>query len=227
MRGFVILCLHLSSTVATNPPVIPTNPLSNVHVDKFAGFEEPAGSPGEEEIDRRVQELLNEWCGFYFSGNEFQTPDSETTTIGKTFPAALVLWDQTAMPNPLEQPVIHLLLADRRDGAPIQVEKNLWRHHGRWTWNLLVRVPSQLPVNPAVGLLLSDSAEKYSGRICRKLGDSARWLINSAHAQELAVKGIGHLKLDNGPRMIPGGPWHIRQIVFSAEVIYHNRTNSP
>lgn len=227
MRGFVSFCLHLSSSVATNPAVIPTNPLSHVHLDKFAGFAEPAGSPAEEEIDRRVQELLNEWFEFYFTGLEFQTPDSETTTTGKSFPAALVLWDQTAMPNPLEQPVLHLLLADRRDGDPVQVQKNLWRHQGRWTWNLLVRVPSQLPAAAAVELDSTDSAVKHSGRICRKVADSARWLLNSAHMQELAVKGIGHLKLDNGPRMIPGGPWHLRQIVFSAEVVYHARSNSP
>ena len=207
--------------------MLPTNPLSHIHVDSFAGFPEPAGSPGEDEIDRRVQELLNEWFEFYFSGQVFQTPISAAATTSKAFTAAKVLWDQSQMPNPLEEPVLHLILADRRDGEPVQVAKNLWRHHGRWTWNLLVRVPPQLPVAPAVLRSSPDSAIADGGRVCRKLADNARWLLNSAHLQELAVKGIGHLKLDNGPRMIPGGAWHLRQIVFSAEVTYHHRTNAP
>jgi hypothetical protein len=207
--------------------MIPTNPLSHVHVDKFAGFPEPAGSPGEEEIERRAQELLNEWFEFYFSGNEFQTPVSEEVTEGKSFQAADVLWDQDTLPNPAPNPILHLLLADRRDGDPIQVEKNLWRVQGRWTWNALIRVSAQLPAAAGAAVPVGDNATRSAGRICRRVADQCRWLLRSAHTQELAVKGITHLKVDNGPRQIPGGPWHIRQIVFSAEVIHHQRSNQP
>lgn len=192
----------------------------------MAGFAEPLGTAGAEEVERRAQELLNEWFKFYFSGVPFQTPVGSGSEA-KTFPDCEILWGQATPSMPAVKPILHLLLADRRDGTASEVGKNLWRNQGQWTWNALLRVSPQLPVNPGVANVATDVAQVEAERACRRIGDQCRWLLASAHIQELAVKGIGRLKIENGPRVIPAGSWHLRQIVFTTEMVWHHRTNRP
>lgn len=205
---------------------IPQNPLTKPHLDKLLGLNEPGDSAGAEEIERRAQEILNEWLKFYFSGDPFNTPDGEGAA-SKTFEPCALLFGQDDPGSPIEKPILHVLLADRRDGEGSRVHGGFMAYDGRWTWNILIRCHPQTPAAPAAADPTADSAKRTAERINRRAADQCRWLLHSSHTQELAIKGIGRIRVDNGPRQIPAGPMIMRQIVFSARVSYRVPLNEP
>jgi hypothetical protein len=209
-----------------NPMPIPPNPLSKPHLDKLLGLNDPGDSAGSEEIERRAQELFNEWLKFYFSGNPFPSTESGET-ISKTFEACSLLYGQATPENPSTKPILHFLLADRRDGDGRRIPGDFLAFDARWTWNILIRSHPQLPASPSATGPATDNAKLTAERVNRRLADQCRWLLLSHHTQDLAVKGIGQIRVENGPRQIPAGASIMRQIVFSARVSYRIPLNEP
>ena len=126
----------------------PENPISKSPLNALSWVPtvphpDTAAVPAEEEVERRIQEILNEWFTFYFAGVAFETKTATpATTMLKTFVDCEVLWNQTAMPQHQTKPVIHSALADftadrcdRRQGYA-GYELNV-------TWNTFIRVASQ------------------------------------------------------------------------------------
>ena len=206
----------------------PLHPLTKPHLDKLAGLAESVGAPGPEEIERRAQELLHEWLKFYFSGTAFTTPTAgggAATTMH--FESCEILWDHATPPLPAAKPVLHTVLADRRDGDPIRVGPNVWKIKGEWTWNTFVRTHPQLPASDAAADPAHDAARFTAFRVARRVGDQFAWLLRGPHTQELAFKGIKNLRLTNGPRPIQSGAWFLRQIIFTANVTFTITGNDP
>lgn len=204
---------------------IPLHPLIKPHLDKLAGLSEPEGAAGPEEIERRAQEILNEWQKFYFSGSSFTTP-SGNDMINRTFQQCEILWGQATATSPSALPVLHTILADRRDGDPVRMGPSLYRVEGDWTWNTFIRTHPQNP-GGAEALPVSDAAGLEADRVCRRVADQYAWLLRGPHIQELAFKGISHLRVTNGPRSVQSASWCLRQIVYTAKVAYHIQGNDP
>lgn len=194
---------------------LPLHNLIRPHLDKLAGLAEPAGSAGEEEIERRVQELLNEWQKFYFSGIAFPSLGQD-----RAFEKCEILWGRAIPSKPGTLPILHTVLADRRDGNPERSGDGGWIMRGEWTWNTFVRTHPQLPSGASAPAPERDSAVNTADRLARLVGDQYAWLLRSAHAQDLSFKGIGGLRLLSGPRDIQSGSWCIRQLVISATVTF-------
>ncbi len=205
---------------------IPTNPLTKPHLDKLAGLNDPGDVAGAEEIERRVQDIFNQWLKCYFGGNPFQTP-AESGTVAKTFQQCEILWGRATPDKKGRFPILHTMLADRRDGAPVRIRQNLSKVVGDWTWNVFVRSHPQMPVSPADSGPAKDSAIIEADRICTRVGDQYAWLIRSAHAQELALKGIGRVAVASGPRPVQSGGWYLNQLVISARITFRIRNNAP
>ena len=199
--------------------VAPPHSLTHPHLDKLAGLTEASGSAGEEEIERRAQELLLEWQKFYFSGSPFTSPRSGKTDVIRTFERCDVLWDHSYPSVPAERVIMHSVLADRRDGDPVSVGKGLLKTKGVWTWNTFIRSHPQLPAGAAADTE-NDAARATAFRNARRAADQFSWLIRSPHSQDLVYKGISHIRILNGPRPIQSGSWFMRQIVFSTEVFF-------
>jgi hypothetical protein len=200
-------------------------PLSRPHLDKLSGLAEPVGSPSAAEIERRAQELLNEWLKFYFSGSPFTTLGSNGSTIQITHERCELLFDHAAPTTPAAKPLLHTLLADRRDGEPVSVGNNLAAVNGIWTWNTLARVAPQTPAGESPGTPGTMIAYAPAANLCRRVADQLAWLLRSAHTQDLSHKGIGNIRLLNGPRLVQSGPWFLRQVVWSADVTFHIHLN--
>ncbi len=197
-------------------------PLDHAHVNLRSGLPEPAGSPGGEEVERRVQEILKEFLGGYFTGVAFQTPLPGGGSESRTFADCLLLWDQATPPDGLAKPVIHTLLADRRDRDRERGREGYYAHASVFTWNLLVRTHPQVPA--ADSAVPVDSARRSSFRECRRVADQIRWLLLSPHVKDLSLKGITDVRVTNGPREIPSGAWYMRQLVASAHVRWEEPT---
>lgn len=195
--------------------------LDHPHVDFFSGLPEPVNAPAANEVDRRAQELLDEWLAHYFSGVEFQSLAADGSTFGKTYERAEIHFDTYSPGDNAVLPVIHTILADRRDGPGQSVGNGLQFHTGTWTWNTFVRVHPQQPARPADGGDLERSARAKAEQLCRRIADQFRDLVSGPDARDLVLKGIGNPAVLNGPRVIPGGAWFIRQIVWSATVSFH------
>jgi hypothetical protein len=199
--------------------VTPPHTLSHPHLDKLAGLAEPSGAAGEEEIERRAQELLFEWQKFYFSGVPFTSPRAGKEDVTRAFEHCDVLWDHATPAIPAPRTIMHSVLADRRDGDSVSVGNGLYKTKGVWTWNTFIRSHPQLPAG-ATGDTQNDAARNTAFRSARRVGDQYSWLIRSPHAQDLAYKGLSHIRILNGPRPIQSGAWFLRQIVFSTEVSF-------
>lgn len=197
---------------------IPPRNLTKPHLDALAGLAEAPGSPAASELERRAQELINEWLRFYFSGNAFTTPAVTGPDLSITHDNCEILFDHAVPTIPSAKPILHTLLADRRDDDGHFIEGNLKAHLGDWTYNTLIRVAPQLPAN-ATGTA-DTNALRNAGHTCRRVADQLAWLLRSAHTQDLAFKGICKVRVLNGPRLIQSGSWIMRQIVWSAQVHY-------
>lgn len=206
--------------------MIPVNALSKPHLDALAGFALPANAPAEEEVERRAQEILKQWTDRYFTGAEFQSPDGEGM-VAKRFLSCEILWDQATPTQPAVKPILHFTLVDRRDGEPRRVGGGLYRVDGEWTWNVLARTHPQLPAGAPPRPGAADTAKATAFRDCRRAADQLRWLLLSAHAQELTLAGIRKVKVASGPRPLAGGAEYLRQIVFTGTFTYHFKSNEP
>ena len=206
--------------------LIPPQDLNHPHLDKLAGLSEPFGSAGEEEIERRAQEILNEWQKIFFSGISFQTPANPGTDT-RTFEHCEILWGRAIPADPGTLPILHSVLVDRRDGDPVRNGAGIWMVRGEWTWNTFVRTHPQLPASDSAATVPADGAVRSSDRLARRVGDQFAWLLRSPHTQSLALKGIGNMRLLSGPRDIQSGSWCIRQLVFSTSVTFRMIANDP
>lgn len=195
--------------------------LTHPHVDFHSGLPEPVNAPEAHEVERRAQELLDEWLAHYFSGQEFQSIAANGSAVPKTYQRADIRFGTYAPGENAVLPVIHTVLADRRDGPGESVGNGLQIHHGTWTWNTLVRVHPQQPARPVDSADLTRSAKLAAEQLCRRLADQFRDLLSGPDAADLILKGIGEPTVINGPREIQGGAWFIRQIVWSAKVGFH------
>jgi hypothetical protein len=196
-------------------------PLDHAHVNLHSGLLEPLNSPGGEEVERRVQELLKEFLGTYFNGVPFATALPGGGSESRTFAECHLLFDQATPPDGLAKPLIHTLLADRRDRDRERGREGYYAHASAFVWNILVRTHPQVPASGAGG---DDSARRVSFRECRRVADQIRWLLLSPHAKDLSLKGILDIRVTNGPREIPSGAWYMRQLVVSGEVRWEERT---
>lgn len=200
---------------------LPPNELYRPHLDQLSGLSEPGGMAEPEEIERRAQELINEWLTIYFSGNSFATPTPSGTNEYKEFAACTLHFGQSTPESPQDKPLLHTLLADRRDGEGIRVPGNLVAHTGTWTWNTLVRISPQLPAKPGNAAALQTNARLAAKQAAQRIGDQFRWLVQSVHARDLCFKGFSDITVLNGPRPLQAGAWNLSQIVWSAKVTYH------
>lgn len=194
-----------------------THPLDKPHLDALSGLPENGSTAGEEEIERRAQELLNAWFGFYLSGQPFQPQGGEI----KTFDACDLLFGKADPPSPHSKPLLHILLVDRVLVGKSAVSEILESIEERWTYNALVRTAAQSPVLPAATGALKDAAVVESDRTNRRVASQVHWLLNSPEVQALALKGLGNIQATAGPREVAAGGWDLRQIVFTSRVIYH------
>lgn len=203
---------------------IPTRNLSKAPLDGLSGLAEPANSPGVEEVGRRAQEILKEWLGFYFSGDGFNTPGPGGSIEQKNLEPCQILFGQTVPDQPSAKPILHVLLADRRDDDGTPVSGGLMAFRGEWVYNTLVRVSAQLPAasNPA-----GNRPVRKPANVCRRVADQFAWLLRSAHTQDIVFKGLGSARVVNGPRAIQAGSWHLMQIVWSVRVQFHAYRNDP
>jgi len=200
-------------------------PLTKAHVNPLSGLAEPAGGPGEEEIERRAQELWAEWLSRYFTGTSFDTADGSGGLEAKTFAHCAIRFDSATLPVVQAKPLLHVLLADRRDREPERQGGGRWAHDARFVWNLLVRTHPSQPAAP--GSPPPDGAAIHAERQCRRLADQLRWLLTSYEAQALSAKGILELRVENGPREIPAGAWFLRQLVVSARIRWETPNHEP
>lgn len=205
---------------------IPPHPLIKPHLDKLAGLNESGDIAPSEEIERRVQALLNEWQKFYFLGIAFATPLAAGEE-SKIFDHCEILWGRATPELPGKRPVLHTQLTDRRDGDPVRIPGGMKKVTGDWTWNTFVRTHPQLPASQFSAASDKDAALETADRACRRVGDQFAWLLRSPHAQELAFKGIGQLRLLSGPRPVQSGEWILRQLIFTARITFRISGNSP
>lgn len=204
---------------------IPPRTLAKPHFDALAGLTEPSGSPAPAELERRAQELINEWLRFYFSGNSFNSPAAAGPDISITHQSCEILFDHAVPTIPAAKPILHTILADRRDDDGHFISGGLKAHLGDWTYNTLIRVAPQLPA--AAAGTADTNALRNANQTARRVADQLSWLLRSAHSQDLAFKGICKLRVLNGPNLIQSGSWIVRQIVWSAQVHYLIPHNSP
>lgn len=209
-------------------PTIPPHALTKPHLDKLAGLNEVGDNLAQaEEIERRVQALLNEWLKFHFSGNPFTTPLAGQADETKTFTLCEILFGRGIPENPGQLPILHVQLTDRRDGDPVRIPGGMKKVVGDWTWNIFIRTHPQLPASPAAASPDKDSALESADRECRRVGDQLAWLLRSPAAQALALKGIGQLRLVTGPRPIQAGAWALNQLIVTAKITFRISGNSP
>ncbi len=207
---------------------IPPHPLAKPHLDKLAGLNEVGDNLAKaEEIERRAQAILNEWIKFYFSGEAFATPLAGQADELKTFTRCEILFGRSAPETPGVIPLLHTQLTDRRDGEPVRIRGGMRKVTGEWTWNTFVRTHPQLPASSTATDPADDSALATADRECRRVGDQFAWLLRSAHTQELALKGIGRIKILSGPRPVQSGAWNLNHIIFSASITFRISGNSP
>ena len=197
---------------------IPPLPLTKPHLDQMAGLPESAGAAGEEEMERRAQEVLLEWLLMFFNGQSFATPG----TIVRSFDLCHVTFDEATPKIPQERPILHLVLADRNDKDPRRIGGGNWIVEGTWRWTVLIRTNYQMPPTGT-----DDSAAKNCVRACRRVGDQLTWLLRSAHTQALTLKGLRRAKAATQPKLIPAGAYHARMMTLSAEVSYTIPGNDP
>ncbi len=205
---------------------IPPHPLLKPHLDPLAGLIDPSDVTQPEEVERRVQELLNEWQKFYFSGVAFSSPRRGQADRTVTFEEMEILWDHATPKKPGLHPILHTVLMDRRDGDPVKVSGR-WQVNGVWQWNTFIRANPQLPASPSAPDPAVDSARATAFRQVRRAGDQYVSLLRGPHAQELVLKGIGRMRVLNGPRPVPAAAWIMRQIVYSAQITYFIEDNEP
>ena len=203
---------------------IPPYNLLHPHVDQIAGL--GSDPTGEEELERRAQELIFEWQTYYFSGEPFASPRNNGADVMRTFAKCEVLWDLATPTLPAMLPVLHTILSDRRDAEPSKISGGRYAHSGVWTWNTFVRTSPQFPAAPDAPPE-NDAAHLSALRLARKVRSQVAWLVRKPHAQDLSYKGLHQLKILNGPRSIASGSWILRQIVWSAVVRWHTNSNEP
>jgi hypothetical protein len=206
---------------------VPVNPLARPYLDRLAGLVEPDGYLREEEVEARAQLLLNEFLKFHFSGQPFQTASAAGGTEAKAFDECGLLFDRASPPQPQLLPLIHVLLADRREIRKSQTSARVEISEERWTWNVLVRTAAQSPVTPGAAADLADHATAEAERANRRVAGQLHWLLRSSEMQALALKGLGSVEVGSAPRIIPSGAWCIRQLVFSGRVFLRIPLNLP
>jgi hypothetical protein len=206
---------------------IPLHPLTKPQLDQLTSLIEPPGVASAQELERRAQELLNEWLKFHFSGNPFATPITNGETMDTSLTHCDILFDHASPPTPAPRPILHTILTDRRDDDGVPDGTGRIVHTGEWTWNTLIRVAPQMPVNPVDASSASTDARHAAAQVCRRVADQCAWLLRSAHVQSLAFKGITHVRVLNGPRLVQSGTWLTRQIVWSSKLRFSMFSNSP
>lgn len=113
--------------------------------------------------ERNAQELLDEWIKSYFTGNSHKSPMGDVT-----FPEAVVLFNQTQLPQPDNKVQIHFVF------SPPKLRET-WEFNGKKsTWESTL-------FNPASGVsygLTTDShiEETVHGKLIRReRGSNIRW----------------------------------------------------
>lgn len=194
-----------------------TNPLLKPHLDSLAGLN--GVDPTEpEEVERRAQEILNEWLKFYFSGEPFRSPSRGRPDRMVTLEKLEILFDHATSKSPGEVPIMHTVVADRRE-EKVRVGGRV-RMEGKWTWNTFIRASPQLPAGADAQDPKFDSARATAFRSVRRAGDQYVAMLRGSHSQDLALKGLCHLRVLSGPRAVPAAAWIMRQITFETEVGY-------
>jgi hypothetical protein len=206
---------------------IPPHPINKPHLDQLAGLNDATDLTHPEEVERRVQELMDAWQVTYFSGLPFSSPVAGQADETKTFERLEIMWGRAVPSLPSKAPVLHTILIDRREVSDVRIPGKMRKIVEDWTWNTFVRAFPQLPASAAEAGPQHDSAVNEAEYLCRRAADQYAWLIRSAHAQELAMKGICKLKVASGPRPVQSGAWHLNQLVITGRITYRIRRNSP
>lgn len=201
---------------------IPVNPLAKAHLDKLAGLDDSATTAGEEELERRTQELWHVFMTTYFTGDPVAVADGSGGTVQKTFPALELLYETDTVPATISTGVLHMAVADRRVQRRDRISGGLLLTE-QISRNWIVRVPSQADPENTSDAAAAASAE----RECRRVSDLVRWLLESDEKQALALKGITQVEVSNGPRSIAAGAWHMRQMLTTERIRHHVRSNEP
>ncbi len=194
--------------------------LTKPHIDHWSGLPEGANPPAPEQVEVRFQILLNEWLEHYFSGNPFTTRLPDGSTAQKSYQHADIRFGSVTMPENPERPLIHTIIADRRDGEGQSDGRGCLVHRGVWALHTFVRVHPTQPVRPSLSSTLEKDARRTSEQLCRRVAEQLSALIHGPDAADLAVKGIHDINITNGPREIPAAGWFIRQIVWTARPVY-------
>jgi hypothetical protein len=181
------------------------------------------------EIERRAQELVDEWLRHYFSGQPFTTPGMADAEPGvNTLMLCELIYDQaTPETVPTNLPLMHTIIVDKREGDPAPVGKNLAVVAGTWMWHTLVRVSPLVDAGERPSIPAATKPKIIAANQCRRLADQLQWLLRSPHAQDLAFKGMGNIRVISAPRLIQQGAWQMRQVIWSCDVSYHVALNDP
>lgn len=199
----------------------PPHTLVRPHVDALAGLSEPVGSADATEIERRVEELINEWLKFYFSGTPFSTPAATgQPDATKTFTLCEIHVGKSSPSNPAPKPIIHTAIVDRREDEGRQIHGGMKVVSGDWNMSTFIKVAPQAPVESSVSYAGKASASITAAQAARRISSQFAWLIQSAHAQDIAVKGVCNPRILSGPRPVQTGAWEVYQITWAAKVHY-------
>lgn len=211
-----LLALVKQKDIFRSTPM-PTHNLIRPHVDAASGLPESLGGASPEEIDRRVDELVLEWTKFYFSGNPFMSPSPGGADVEKTFALCDVFSGKFSLPDLAARPIIHTMILDRRDGDGVEIGgKKVFQSD--FAFNTFVKVAPGAPVDPDDAAVLKSSAGKSAEHAARRVSSQFSWLLQSPHAADLVIKGIGHPRVVSGPRSVQSGAWEVFQISWNARV---------
>jgi hypothetical protein len=195
------------------------DPIAKSPVNSFGVVSDSGASTSlPNEVERRVQDLLNEWTKGYFAGAAV-TPVAagpDGTVADFEFPEADLLWNQDVYPDPGHGPLIHWTVGGVVE-TRVKRRAGYQGFDGTLTWNIFVRVSPQADLKPGAS---QERSSKKEDHLCRKIAAAMAWLLNSPESRRLSARGISRVNLLRGPDVISGGSSFMRQIVMRHQYFY-------
>lgn len=184
----------------------------------------PAADVGAEEIERRVQAILDEWLRQYFTGEPVDMIVSGPDGVSPyhTFPKCHLLWNRDTFPKQDHDPVIHWLVGAATEGRCSR-RPGFIGYEGEMTWNLFVRTSAQGKITPRPDQPYSD---KEPDHVCRKIAGELKWLLRSPELRRLAALGVSRVRVPRGPDIVSAGQFFMRQLVVTHRYFYEVRVSA-